>query len=74
MDKTAEITWFAGIAFVWAVVFVGSAVDFALWMDGKHTISQILRERPAFFWVPAILAVAWIVVLGLHLYIFTGER
>jgi len=43
--------------------------DFLLWLNGRETISQFLRDEPRWFWVPVAITVVFLVGLAIHLYV-----
>ncbi len=68
---TAEtvVRWALG-ALVVVVLLVG-ALDLGLFLDRQPTVSAWLRGHPAYFWVPAKLIVLALVLLALHLFVWT---
>lgn len=69
----ARCIWETALLAIAFVLVSGGVADFGLWLRDETTVSQLLRERPAWFWWPAGLMVLFLVLLALHLF-FPGPQ
>jgi hypothetical protein len=53
------------------ILVLAGVADLVLFLDKVPTISVWLRQHPVYFWVPAVLMVLFIVLLALHLFVWT---
>lgn len=58
------------VAVVFGVIAGAGLYDLTLALEGRYTVSDFLRERPSWFWWPALAALAFLVGLYLHLYVW----
>ncbi len=65
MAATVYIFSLASLAAV--VVFAG-AMDAMMTVAGMQTITDFLRNFPAWFWIPCAVTVIFWLILALHLY------
>lgn len=70
MTTAETIVRVALSALVVGVLLVG-ALDLSLFLDKQPTVSAWLRQHPSYFWVPAKLIVVALVLLMLHLFVWT---
>jgi hypothetical protein len=65
----------------WSVIGAGALLvawsviaDLVLLASGRPTITDYLRHEPWAFWIPAILLLAAMLVLYVHLYVDVDNR
>lgn len=51
------------------VILIGGVFDLGFWLQQELTISEWLKENPAWFIVPAALILAFLTLLGVHLFV-----
>lgn len=64
----AEIVYKAAIALILCVVLGAIAVDFALWIADRPTITQYLRANPRQLVIPSLILLEALLALVLHLF------
>lgn len=65
--------WRTLVALVGFLILMGGVIDFALYLDGRETISEHLNKNPALFWWPVGILLAFLAVLAFHLFVLPPE-
>jgi non-ribosomal peptide synthetase component F len=53
---------------IFGIILAGGVADAWFAVTGRATITDFLRQNPSWYWTGAALMLAFLVVLGLHLY------
>ncbi len=65
-----EIVWKVAIFSLGSIIVGGLVVDLFIWLilGNAATVTIFLRDNPAWFWWPAIIYSAFVIVLAFHLF------